>query len=502
MSSRDSARRGSQRPRVSSVPPHVSTSGPDATAVAATAGLHLDEWQQVVVDGGLSEKADGRWAASEVGCWVPRQNGKGGVIEAVVLAHLFLFGAKLIVWSAHEYRTAEQGFRRLQALIEDSPHLSKRVEAIREANGEQRVELPDGRRVQFNTRSKRALRGFTGDVLILDEAQELTEGQMAAILPTISARSLEVPGPQVWYFGTPPDDPTAWVYELRESGQRGDPDLAWFDWGLDLTPDEGGQYEPAALSSPESWYAANPAMGVRIAEDAARRELGRLGQSFARERLGAWLPRLRPGDGVIPAALWAELEDRDATRPELVTFAVDVNPSRSHSAIAWAGRDGDGLLVGVSDYRPGTHWVVERLVHLRERWNPVAVGLDVKGPAGSLEVDLEEAGFARPQKHPFDGGEDPKHGDLWVPSATEVASAFGWFVDAAKQRRLTHVGDAPLSVAVAGAATRSLVGGSAWDRKAGVDISPLCAATTALGALLCREAVASDVNYDLTDSVF
>ena len=59
------------------------------------AGLVLDPWQELVVDGAHGVREDGKWAAFEVGVNVPRQNGKGGILEARALAGLFLFGERL-----------------------------------------------------------------------------------------------------------------------------------------------------------------------------------------------------------------------------------------------------------------------------------------------------------------------------------------------------------------------------------------------------------------------
>jgi hypothetical protein len=79
---------GRQTPRVCSVPPYVSSAGREAVELAALAGLELDEWQAFVLEHALGERADGRWAAFEVGVLVPRQNGKGGILEARELAGL------------------------------------------------------------------------------------------------------------------------------------------------------------------------------------------------------------------------------------------------------------------------------------------------------------------------------------------------------------------------------------------------------------------------------
>lgn len=94
---------GHQRPRHLSLPPRVTSAGSDATELAARAGLMLDPWQSLILDGALGERADGAWAAFETAIVVSRQNGKGAILEARELAGLFLFGEELILHSAHEF---------------------------------------------------------------------------------------------------------------------------------------------------------------------------------------------------------------------------------------------------------------------------------------------------------------------------------------------------------------------------------------------------------------
>jgi phage terminase large subunit-like protein len=89
------------------------------------AGLDLDPWQQFALHGALGERPDGKWAAFEVGIEVPRQNGKGGILEAFGLAGLFLLGEQLIIHSAHEFATAEEALERMAQILEASPDLSR-----------------------------------------------------------------------------------------------------------------------------------------------------------------------------------------------------------------------------------------------------------------------------------------------------------------------------------------------------------------------------------------
>ena len=68
---------GEQRPRLFCAPTGGGTAGAEAVELAEAAGLHLDPWQQHVLEVALNEAADGRWAAFEVCLLVARQNGKG-----------------------------------------------------------------------------------------------------------------------------------------------------------------------------------------------------------------------------------------------------------------------------------------------------------------------------------------------------------------------------------------------------------------------------------------
>ncbi|GGS87602.1 hypothetical protein GCM10010156_52630 [Planobispora rosea] len=498
MTSQHGVRLGAQTPRVGRWPDYVSSAGAEVIELAESAGLILDPWQQFVLTHGLGEQRDGRWSAFKVSCWVPRQNGKGGIIEARELGGLFLLGEQLILHSAHEYKTAQEGFLRIKGLIEGTPDLDRRVNRYWQANGEQGVELTraaGGGRLRFIARSKGSGRGFSGDCNILDEGQELTGAQMAALLPTMSAR----PNPQLWFFGTPPDDPAAWAYGLREDGEAGTPRMAHFDWGadLDLTNPEDRR---RALVDRDLWYACNPALGRRITEDFVTDEAkpSGLGDRFAVERLGVWPPRAADGPSVLDLAAWEALADPESRRTGAVAFAIDITPSRDWACITVYGLRTDGLgHAEVIDRRPGTDWLVERLVQLTERWRPVAIGLDLKGPAGSLLVDLEKAGIVRP-----DDPDRPARGQLAIPGAQDVAAACGQLADAVTQGTLRHIGQDVLTEAIRGAKTRPLGDAWGWGRRiSSVDISPLVAVTLARWAYETRAHLVT-TDYDPLANIF
>ena len=331
--------RGSQSPRVALVPESVSSTGQEAVELCRMAGLELDPWQEFVLSSALGERADGKWAAFEVGLTVPRQNGKGSLLEARELVGLFLLDdERLIIHSAHQFDTSLEAFRRLLTLVEGCPDLGSRVKRVSRSHGEEGVELKDGSRVRFRTRTKGGGRGFTGDCLILDEAMILPESMHGALLPTLSAR----PNPQVWYTGSAVDQQ---VHEhgrvfarVRERGLAGeDGALAYFEWGLDYdSPDDVP--EDVALDA-GSWAQANPGLGIRISSEHVGHERSSMDpRTFAVERLGVgdW----PAGDGsanVIDPQAWASLVDAQSRPEGAVCFAFDVTPDRASAAIALTG---------------------------------------------------------------------------------------------------------------------------------------------------------------------
>ncbi|MFL4904654.1 terminase [Streptomyces sp. MMS24-I2-30] len=472
---------GVQTPRLFTAPPaFLSSAGQEAVELAAMAGLELLPWQQHVLDLGLRERADGNWAAFEVAVNVPRQNGKGAIIEARELAGLFLLGERLILHSAHEFKTSRVAFQRVQSLILGCPDLRKRVKRMLNNTTETSITLVTGQTLQFLARSGGSGRGFTGDCNILDEAMILGDDAMGALMPTMSA----VENPQLWYLGSAGiGSPSVQLARLRRRAQAAvesgaaDPSLLYFEWSVDPHADEcpRGCTEHDDPDSPGSWARANPSLGYLISPEFVRNERASLGSGgvFERERLGVGEYPSDEADTwqVISEEAWRALAVADAERSAPVAFAIDMTPERSHAAICAAFRWRGGVHVTVVDHRPGTGWIVERAKELHGKWGPHCWVVDPASAAASLIPALEDEGEGL-------GVEVVK------PKAREMAAACGQFYDAVTTQSLTHFDEAPLASALAGAQKRDLGDAWAWARRTvGVDISPLVAATEAAWGL-------------------
>lgn len=452
---------GAQQPRLLHLPDDIATTaGAEAIELAASAGLMLDPWQRFVLDASLGERPDDarpgemRWSAREVAVLCTRQSGKGAIIEARELAGLVLFDEKLILHSAHEFKTANEAFLRIQSLIESCDDLRKKVLRVARANGEQGIFLRNGARLRFIARSKASGRGFSGDLVILDEAYDLDAGQVGALVPTLSAR----PNPQMWYLSSAPKATSEQLHRVRARAQAGESrDLAYFEWSADEDDD------PA---DPATWAKANPALGGRIRLDTVAWEFESMPLAeFKRERLG--IPDMPvEADGGRPFTIeqFTALADPRSVPVGPVAFVVDVSPGSRSACIALGGVRDDGRLhVEVVDHRDGVDWVMDRRRDLEGKFPDASWVLDPTGPAILLRSVASWREFG-----PKDGGE-----------------AFATLVSAVKDTDLAwkcpESAEDGLLMAVSGAKPQHYGDGAArWSRRhSAVDICPLVALTLA-----------------------
>jgi len=456
-------------PRVFTLPDSVSSSGREAVELAASVGLHLDPWQQLALEHGLGESAGGKWSAFEVALIVGRQNGKGSILEARELAGLFLFDEQLILHSAHQFKTAAEGFRRILTLVENTDWMRKRIKTVTRSHGDEGIELTNGQRLRFVARSRTSGRGFTGDCLILDEAFNLDSDDMAALLPTLGAR----PNPQIWYASSAGMSTSSQLAAVRERGLAGgDGSLCYMEWSAD---------PGASLDDPAAWAAANPALGIRISAEHVARERAALPDvEFARERLGIWAPS--GGNDVINQASWLACSDPDSVPLDPVVFAVDVGPDAASAAISVAGMTAEGFThVETVATGSGMGWVADKLTGLAEKWTPAGIVIDAKSAGAALVDQLADA-FT-----------------VIVTNADQLADACAMFQTAAHEGSLRHRGEPSLNLALANARRRPLGERWAWSRKGSShDITPLVAATLAAYGLHEIE----PNNYSVADSIY
>jgi len=456
---------GCQTPRIEvRAAGSVGSAAREVIDLADSVGLYLDPWQQHALDVILAEDATGATAAMTAGLVVPRQIGKVSVLEALELAWLFLWEVPLVMHSAHLFKTSQEAFKRLLIHINTTPWLSDEVKRISVAHGKEGIETKRGSRIDFVARSKGSGRGFTADRLVLDEAYDLPDLELDAAMPTLSAR----PDIQIIMTSSAPMVDSTTLRRIRQRALDGDNRrFAYLEWSVDP--------ESFDADDETGWAMANPGYNIRITRDAVLNERAAMSESgFARERLG--VPDEATGGSAFDlAAFSAAQSDEAAPGTSGLWLGVDASPDGGSAAIAVA----DGSVVELVEFRPGLHWMVERVVEI-SRTHGARVALDPSGPAGSLVPQLQQELGA----------------ELRLASVRDVAHACGLFDERLRAGQVVVRRHADLTAAVTASRRRKV--GDAWvlRRGDGTDICPAVATVLAVWG-----ACHASTDYDVMDSI-
>lgn len=449
-------RTGNQLPRLVNAPQGVASDGADASDLAAVCGLILDPWQSYALDCLLQRRRNGRWQSKMGLLVVPRQNGKGAVLEAWELFRLLSLDVREVRHTAHHAKTAKDAFEKMRFRIKGSDLLDSRLAndrsgGIRTANGEWGFTFKTGQRLTYTTRTEGIGRGETLNDIVVDEAQHLSDAEMGAISFTMATK----PMGQILLTGSAPIPGKSEVMtRLIEAGRSGSDAMTYLEWSID-------EHIQADLDDRELWAQANPGYGIRLLDDEILNErLGNAPDVFARERLGI----VALGDaGVFPFGAWSQALDADSEAAGGVTYALAVEDDRSWSCVAAAGRNSAELMhVESGAYRRGTGWVVSYLADLASR-RKIQVVVRPNSEAGSLIPALEEARVP-----------------LLKASQQDYAQACGDFYDGVVDRAdVRHLGQRELDVSVKEARFRRASDASVWDQRGSLGIAPLSAVTLA-----------------------
>lgn len=414
------ARLGRQSPTFEVVGGWAHSDVDECVSALSELGASFDQAQEHELELFLARTVDGRPAAVTIGLSKPRQNGKSYTARWYAIWCAAVLGLS-VVYSAHNGDTVNEFFNMVCEVFapsDEGPDLSQLLdgEPYRQP-GKERIRFVGGGRIKFVTRTNSRSRGGTCDVLIVDEAQELTESQLNAILPVVSAGPHGMP--QIVYVGTPPDPSCAGTVfaRMHDAAHSDDPgDAWWVEWAITSLPPEDATVEDLI----ELAYETNAAMGSRITEAAVRNEIATMGRDgLARERFGWWRPgSVRPTPLIDPAAWAACLTDAPAMRGKTaygVKFSsdgtswalsaavvpasgpahvelVDIGPAPSglDRLAAWIAARRDGCAVCKVDGKSYAAMLRERLVSrgLPARAVDVCEPRDVCAAASSMLAEI------------------------------------------------------------------------------------------------------------------
>lgn len=432
-------RRGRQTPTFERVGICDHSDGPDAVALFEGYGVRFIPAQEYEMELYLAKNELGECEAITIGLSRPRQNGKSFAARYYALWCAFVEG-RSVLYSAHNGSTTRKMFKFMCDFIEAHEDFRRKLkpggQGIYKAQGSEGIYLADGTVIEFSTRTNSGARGGTYDVIIVDEAQELTDEQRDAMMPTTIAS--DSGDPQMIYIGTPPNTKCPGTV-FRDLHDRAHADELGDAWWLEWAATEVGDPQDV-----DRWYECNPMMGYRIKERSMKNAADTTASdSFAREYLGWWDASTAAVQHVLSTEDWGACRTDDPPADGLVAVGVKFAPDGSRVALAVCLNPDEGKpyveVVKSASTSRGTRWVAEWLDARRDRVASVAID----GKRGESTVQaLADAKFPKRAVH--------------VPGSADVAKACSMLVEAVQSRAIEHYGQPDLDAAATTCAKRRI----------------------------------------------
>ena len=468
---------GKQKPRIKVAPKYKYSDGTDASELVKAYGYELDPWQRDVIKDWLGRDEQDKFTSTTCGLSVPRQNGKNTLLEVRELYGLATMGEK-IIHTAHQVNTAREAFLRLSSFFKNKdcyPELARLVKTIRSGNGMEEIELENGGRIKFSSRSNVSNLGFSVDLVVFDEAQALTDEQSSVIMPIISASPND--NRQMIYTGTPP---TATMNgevfaRIRQSAlEKTNPKVTWYEWSVEKLPPKGTKVDELVRLA----YDVNPAMGRRLDEDFTRQEaLGMSLDGFSIMRLGWWSETNRAV--AISEDLWSKtfIKPQEVPQDGFKTYGVKFSVDGAYVALSGCKTaEGGTPHVELICYEPiheGFEFIREFFSDEKRVEDTAGIAIDGRNGTGMLINELASQYYRQV---------------LMIPSTKGCIEASSMFEQALYEGAVTHTnGEAGEQNELTNSAINAIKrpcgssGSGAWIY-GGEDSAPLESATLALWA--------------------
>lgn len=457
------ARKGRQAPTFEQVGDFDSSDGKQAAALASEFWGKPLRWQRHLLDVMCARDARDRYMFKTVAVSVPRQNGKSWSIRARCFYGLVADGERILFTCQHG-DTADEMFKALCEPFEDEDNDELRgiLKAIRKTNGQQAIYLGNGGYIRFTTRTNSLARGKSYDVIIYDEAQELTSEQQAASMPTVAAGKKR--NPQYIYAGTPSGPGSAGdvFSDMHDKVHDGEAmSIAWVEWSAREIGDPHDR---------NRWHDTNPSLGYLIEDDTVAAEADQMdAATFARERLGWWSPATKVSTA-ISRALWkkARIDAIGDAYTRKTAFAVKFSSDGARYALVGCKADHRGgyavEIVEVGGTEGGTKSLAAEL-HKR-RTTASCVVVDGFSGADALCDNMAELKSPR--------------GYVVRPRTADVIAAATGFLDGLSDGTTKHTGQRDLTDSAVQAVKRPIGNRGGWGFGDGPQVESMAVEAAAL----------------------
>lgn len=331
-------------------------------------GKELYPWQEWVLIHALEITGDirrsWRFRFRTILIEVARQNGKTVASEAFASFFMNVLGVKNVFGSSLSLDKAEEVWEAVVADQENTPDLSGEIDRVVRTNGSKRLILSGGRVYKVGAPTRRAGRGDSNDLVLLDEVREHRDWETwSAAVASTNAK----PNGLVICFSNAGDPDSVVLRQLRSQAIAAIDGTRAMDFGGDVDAATLGLFEwsspdGAATDDIEALAQANPAMGYGLLTERAllsnRQTFPE--NKFRSECMCQQVETILPQP--FPDGSWdAGFDESSKIAPESeLYFGIDLSNDRRWTSIGVCGlRDDGNWHVEVVARAVGTEWAVD-----------------------------------------------------------------------------------------------------------------------------------------------
>ena len=314
---------------------------------------------------------------------ISRQNGKTVLSEVLASFFLNLLGVESVFGTSLSLDKAEEVWEAVIRDQENIPELSRDIDRVSRTNGNKKLCLTENRAYKVGAPTRRAGRGDSNDLVMLDEIREHRDWETwAAAAASTNAK----PNAMILCFSNAGDPDSIVLRQLRSQALAGINGTAAQDFGGEVDADSLGLFEwsapdGAATNDPAALAQANPALGYgRLTMRALMANRATFPENkFRSECMCQQVETILPAP--FPDGAWdGGVDEESSIAPESTLFyGIDMSADRRFTSIGVCGLREDGNFhIEVIARRVGCDWA--------EEW------FRVRAPRGPMNLCFQERG--------------------------------------------------------------------------------------------------------------
>lgn len=344
------------------------------------------------INGSFSEKWQFRFRT--VLFMIARQNGKTKLSYIIASFFMNILNVPNVFGTSLSLDKAEEVWEAVISAQESHPELAERIDRVSRTNGNKRLVLKGGTSYKVGAPTRRAGRGDSNDLVLLDEVREQRDFE---VLAAAAASTNAKPNGIIVCFSNAGDPDSVVLRQMRERAiAKIEHREEGYDFGGDVDASTLGLFEwsapdDAETDDMEALAQANPALGYGYLTE---RALLSNRQTFPEakfrsecmcQQVETLLPQPFP-DGAWDAGV--DETSRIAPTSDIV-YGIDMSHDRRYTTIAACGmRDDGNYHIEVVARRAGTEWAIDWF-RARARRQPMKLAFQSRGaPVAGLAEQI------------------------------------------------------------------------------------------------------------------